>query len=98
VLRLGRLAQAAGGVEMGLVCSAEEVGMLRRELGPEIRLVTPGIRPAGAAVGDQKRVATPANAIRDGATMLVVGRPITQAEDPAATARGILEEIAAAVV
>jgi orotidine-5'-phosphate decarboxylase len=96
VLRLGRLAQAAGGADMGLVCSAEEVRVLRAELGPEIRLVTPGIRPAGAAVGDQRRVATPASAIRDGASMLVVGRPITQAADPVGVVRGILEEIAGA--
>jgi orotidine-5'-phosphate decarboxylase len=70
--------------------------VLRAELGPEIRLVTPGIRPAGAAVGDQRRVATPASAIRDGASMLVVGRPITQAADPVGVVRGILEEIAGA--
>lgn len=78
---------------MGMVCSAEEVALLRAELAPGTTLVTPGIRPAGAALGDQRRVATPASAIAAGATMLVVGRPITQAADPAAAARAILHEI-----
>jgi orotidine-5'-phosphate decarboxylase len=94
VLRLGRLAQQAGGPAMGMVCSAEETALLRAELGSETMLVVPGIRPAGAALGDQRRVATPANAIAAGASMLVVGRPITQAADPAAAARTILQEIA----
>ena len=67
--------------------------MLRKETGPETLLVIPGIRPAGTAVGDQKRVATPGQAIADGASMLVVGRPITRAADPMAAARAILEEI-----
>jgi orotidine-5'-phosphate decarboxylase len=97
VLRLARLAQQAGGPQMGMVCSSEEVGLLRAELGPATRLVVPGIRPAGAALGDQRRVATPAAAIAAGASMLVVGRPITQATDPAAAARAILEEIAGAI-
>jgi orotidine-5'-phosphate decarboxylase len=60
--------------------------------------VTPGVRPAGAAVGDQKRVATPADAVRDGATHLVVGRPILAAADPSAAARAILSEMACAVL
>jgi orotidine-5'-phosphate decarboxylase len=60
--------------------------------------VTPGVRPAGAAVGDQKRVATPADAVRDGATHLVVGRPILAAVDPSAAARAILAEMACAVL
>jgi orotidine-5'-phosphate decarboxylase len=91
VLRLARLARASG-ID-GMVCSAEEVAMLRKETSPEILLVIPGIRPAGSAVEDQKRVATPAQAIADGASMLVVGRPITRAADPAAAARAILDEI-----
>ncbi len=91
VLRLGRLATEAG--VGGLVCSAEEVGDLRMELGANPLLVVPGIRPWGTAVGDQRRVATPAAAIRDGASMLVVGRPITQAVDSAAMVDAILAEM-----
>jgi len=91
VLRLARLAQSAG-VE-GLVCSPEEVAMLRAELGGNPLLVVPGIRPAGAEAGDQRRVATPAATIAAGASMLVVGRPITQAKDPARAAEAILAEI-----
>jgi orotidine-5'-phosphate decarboxylase len=81
----------------GLVCSPEEVALLRRELDAQPRLVVPGIRPAGAAVGDQKRIATPADAIRAGASQLVVGRPITQAADPAKAAQAILDEIASSL-
>lgn len=95
VLRLAKLAWDAG--VRGFVCSAAEVAMLRQELGPEAVLVTPGIRPTGASVGDQKRVATPTSAIRDGASLLVVGRPIRDAQDPAAAARGIADEIRAAL-
>lgn len=91
VLRLARLAQASG-ID-GMVCSAEEVAMLRKETSPDTLLVIPGIRPTGSAVGDQKRVATPGQAIADGASMLVVGRPITRAVEPAAAARAILKEI-----
>ena len=97
VLRLARLAQQAGGTQLGMVCSAEEVALLRAQLAPETTLVVPGIRPAGAALGDQRRVATPASAIASGASMLVVGRPITQAADPAAAARAILTEISAEI-
>ena len=97
VLRLAKLAQQAGGTQLGMVCSAEEVALLRAELAPETTLVVPGIRPAGAALGDQRRVATPASAIASGASMLVVGRPITQASDPAAAARAILTEISAEI-
>ena len=68
----------------GLVASAAEAAMVRQTVGPDLALVTPGIRPAGGAVGDQKRVATPAEAIRNGADYLVVGRPVTQAADPRA--------------
>ena len=77
----------------GLVCSPREVGMLSKALRAGTLFVTPGVRPAGAAVGDQKRVATPADAVRDGATHLVVGRPILAAPDPAAAANAILKEI-----
>lgn len=95
VLRLAQLARNCG-ID-GLVCSAEEVGLLRQQLGPDAMLVTPGIRPAGAEINDQKRVATPAAAIRAGASALVLGRPITQAADPAKAAAAILSEIAAAL-
>ena len=66
----------------GVVCSAQEASMLKADLGKEFKLVTPGIRPAGAAVGDQKRIMTPVDAITSGSDYLVIGRPITQAEDP----------------
>jgi orotidine-5'-phosphate decarboxylase len=91
VLRLARLAQASG-ID-GMVCSPEEVALLRKETGPETLLVIPGIRPTGSALGDQKRIATPAQAIADGASLLVVGRPITRAIDPVHAARAILHEI-----
>jgi orotidine-5'-phosphate decarboxylase len=95
VLRLARMATESG--LRGFVCSPEEVAQLRAALGPDAILVTPGIRPAGAEIGDQKRVATPGAAIAAGATYLVVGRPITQSPDPAAAAKSILKEIAAAL-
>ncbi len=81
----------------GFVCSPQEVARLRALTGPAGVLVTPGIRPAGAAVGDQKRIATPAEALRQGASFLVVGRPITQAADPAEAAEAILKEMAEAL-
>jgi orotidine-5'-phosphate decarboxylase len=81
----------------GFVCSPQEVARLRGLTGPEGVLVVPGIRPAGASVGDQKRVATPAAALREGASYLVVGRPITQAAHPAEAAEAILEEMAEAL-
>ena len=77
----------------GLVCSPKEVGSLSASLKAGTLFITPGVRPAGAAVGDQKRVATPADAVRDGATHLVVGRPILAAEDPVATAIAIRQEM-----
>ena len=77
----------------GLVCSPKEVGTLSKTLKAGTLFITPGVRPAGAAVGDQKRVATPAEAVRDGATHLVVGRPILAAPDPVAAAKAILAEI-----
>lgn len=91
VRALGTLAVANGAD--GIVCSPKEVAAMRVALGPDALLVTPGVRPAGAAVGDQKRVATPAQAVRDGSTHLVVGRPILQAEDPYAAALAILAEM-----
>jgi len=94
VMRLARLAQLSG--ITGMVCSPQEVCSLRAALAPETMLVVPGIRSSGDTVGDQRRVATPASAIRDGASLLVVGRPITQAADPAAAAAAILREIDAA--
>jgi len=77
----------------GLVCSPLEVADVRALAGPRAILVTPGVRSAGAGKGDQKRVATPAEAIRDGATYLVIGRQVTRAADPRAEVRKILEEI-----
>ena len=88
---LGRLAVESGAD--GLVCSPKEVGRLRAALGPKPYLVTPGIRPAGGALGDQKRVATPADAVRDGASGIVVGRPVVQAPDPRVAALAILDEM-----
>jgi orotidine-5'-phosphate decarboxylase len=79
----------------GVVCSPLEVANVRRIGGPALQLVTPGVRSAGAAVGDQKRVATPAEAIRDGADYLVIGRQVTRAKDPKQACEEILEEIAA---
>lgn len=81
----------------GFVCSPQEVARLRALAGREAVLVIPGIRPAGAAKGDQKRVATPADALRSGASYLVVGRPITQAPDPAEAASAIIKEMAEAL-
>ncbi len=80
----------------GIVCAATEAERVRALIGPDRLIVTPGIRPAGADVGDQKRIVTPAMAIRSGVDHLVVGRPITSAPDPRAVAEAILEEIAGA--
>ena len=77
----------------GIVCSPREADMVRAIIGPDMAIVTPGIRPAGSAAGDQKRVMGPAEAIAAGATHLVVGRPITAAADPKAAARRILGEM-----
>jgi orotidine-5'-phosphate decarboxylase len=92
VSRLARLAQACG--LDGVVCSAQETAALRGQLGAGFWLVTPGIRPEGAAADDQKRVATPRQAIAGGADYLVIGRPITRAPDPLAALRAINAEIA----
>ncbi len=93
VLRLAAL--AAGSGMDGVVCSSHEIAALRERLGPDFILMVPGIRPGGAAVGDQKRVMTPGEAVSLGASYLVIGRPITEASDPAAAARSIAAELAA---
>lgn len=80
----------------GIVCSPQEAAAVRSVVGPDRVIVTPGVRSAGAAVGDQKRVATPAEAIRNGADYVVVGRQITRAADPAGEAARVLEEISGA--
>jgi len=80
----------------GLVCSPEEAGAVRKVVGHQMSLVTPGIRPAGSASGDQKRIMTPARAIAAGADYLVVGRPVLEAADPKAVADAIQAEIAPA--
>ena len=87
VLRLARVALDAGAD--GLVCSPQEVARIRDAFGSQPMLVVPGVRPAGSAVGDQARTATPAEAVEAGADWIVVGRPITGAADPAATAAAI---------
>ena len=92
-VRLAQMAWAAG--VRGFVCSPFEVARLRAELGPEATLVTPGVRPAKTGAQDQKRIATPEEAIARGADYVVVGRPIRDANDPAAAARAVAEEIAA---
>ena len=91
-----RAVQAREAGVHGLVLSPEEAPDMRALLGPDMLLVTPGVRPAGADIGDQKRVMTPARAIANGANHLVVGRPITQSPDPRAAALAILAEIAGA--
>lgn len=91
VVRLARIALANGC--QGIVTSAREASRVRAELGGEFAIVTPGVRPAGSGVGDQKRVVTPAEAIAAGASHIVVGRPITDASDPAAEARAILGQM-----
>jgi orotidine-5'-phosphate decarboxylase len=91
-----RAAQAGEAGIDGLVCSAEEASRLRMIAGPDMTLVTPGIRPAGSAAGDQKRIMTPTKAIVAGADYLVVGRPIIAADDPKAAAEAIVAEIKSA--
>lgn len=95
VLRLARLAKASG--LDGVVCSPQEAGLLRTELGSSFRLVTPGVRPKGASMDDQSRVLTPVDAIRNGSDYLVMGRPITRAEDPASVLEHINRELLAAI-
>jgi orotidine-5'-phosphate decarboxylase len=91
VVRLATIALANGC--QGVVASAREASTLRAELGDAFAVVTPGVRPAGTSVGDQVRVVTPAEAVASGASHIVVGRPITEAADPAAEARAILGQI-----
>lgn len=93
VLERARLAQKAG--LDGVVASVEEAALIRRALGPEFLIVTPGIRPADASLDDQKRVATPQEAIRQGSNFLVVGRPIIQASSPRTAALKILKDMQA---
>src|SRR5580700_6506331 len=90
VVRLATIALANGC--QGVVSSACEASALRTELGDRFAIVTPGVRPAGSSVGDQVRVVTPAEAIAAGASHIVVGRPITDAADPAAEAKAILAQ------
>lgn len=92
VLRLARLAGAAG--LDGVVCSGAEIEPLRAALGPGFKLLVPGIRPDWAAAGDQKRILTPSDAVARGADFLVIGRPITGADDPVAAAEKIGDELA----
>ncbi|WP_171334494.1 orotidine-5'-phosphate decarboxylase [Acinetobacter stercoris] len=92
VRRLAKLTQESG--LDGVVCSAQEAKMLREELGQNFALVTPGIRPAGANADDQKRIVTPKQALLDGSTHLVIGRPITQAVNPTQALKDILVSIA----
>jgi len=94
VRRLARLARAAGA--HGVVASPQEIALLRESGGPELLIVTPGIRPQGAQAGDQARAATPAAALAAGADYIVVGRPISEAPDPAAAAAAIVAEMTAA--
>lgn len=91
VVRLATIALANGC--QGIVASAREASTLRAELGQDFAIVTPGVRPAGSSVGDQVRVVTPAEAIASGSTYIVVGRPITDAADPASEAKAILGQI-----
>ena len=93
VRRRARQAYEAGAA--GLICSPLDIGLVREAVGEGLEIITPGVRPAGADVGDQKRVMTPGEAIRAGASRLVVGRPITAAVDPKAAAEAILAEIRA---
>ncbi len=90
-LRWAQLAHQAGCA--GVVCSAQELDLLRPQLPRPFRLVTPGIRPVGAAVGDQRRVATPAAALAAGADLLVIGRPLTRAADPLAALASLEREL-----
>src|SRR5207253_7594556 len=87
VLRLAVLSVEAGA--RGLVCSPREVSAVRSEVGPDVTLITPGVRPRGSEANDQARVATPEEALLAGADLLVIGRPITQAPDPGAAAAAI---------
>lgn len=91
VVHLARLAKEAG--MDGVVASPHEIELIRSACGPDFLIITPGVRPAASDIGDQKRVMTPAEAVSRGADYLVIGRPITKAEDPKAAARAIAAEI-----
>lgn len=91
VERLAGMSVGAGAD--GIVCSPREAAQMRELLGPKALIVTPGVRPKGTAVGDQKRIATPASAIGAGASMLVIGRPITQADDPVEAYEAVVSEL-----
>lgn len=91
VERMAVLAKEAG--LDGVVASPHEIELIRRACGPDFLIVTPGVRPAGADIGDQKRVMTPKEAVQRGADYLVIGRPITKADDPRAAARAIAEDL-----
>jgi orotidine-5'-phosphate decarboxylase len=93
VKHLAGLAQANG--LDGVVCSPREIALVRAACGPDFLIVTPGVRPAGAAIGDQRRVMTPAEAVAAGADILVIGRPITAAANPGDAAKAIAAEIVA---
>ena len=96
-LVLRRAGQARDAGMGGIVCSAEEAAAVRQAVGPSMAVVTPGIHPTGGDAGDQKRVMTPADALRAGSSHLVVGRPIVKASDPGAAARAILAEMTSAL-
>ncbi|WP_417678117.1 orotidine-5'-phosphate decarboxylase [Roseibium sp.] len=96
VARRAADARAAG--MGGIVCSPQEAAAMRPVLGDELVMVTPGVRPAGSAAGDQKRIMTPGDAIRAGSDYLVVGRPISKADDPRAAAEAVVAEIEEALV
>jgi len=91
VVRLAKLTQDNG--LDGVVCSAKEITPIREACGPDFKLIVPGIRPEWAAKGDQKRIMTPSDAVKAGADVLVIGRPITQADDPVEAARKIAQEL-----
>jgi orotidine-5'-phosphate decarboxylase len=93
VKHLANIAQASG--LDGVVCSPREIALVRAACGPDFLIVTPGVRPAGAAIGDQRRVMTPAEAVAAGADILVIGRPITAAANPGDAAKAIAAEIVA---
>ena len=91
VIRLAKLAKNTG--LDGLVCSAKELKIIRKEIGQNLLLVTPGIRPTGGQINDQKRIVTPSQAINDGANFLVIGRPITAAKDPKEALNNIAKDV-----
>jgi len=93
VLRLARLAQQSG--LDGVVCSSRETAVLREQLDAGFRLITPGIRPAGSQADDQRRVMTPVDAIKNGSDYLVIGRPVTRADDPVGVLRTINSDLSA---